>query len=187
MSADIVTVLAVAGVAAVASPLGGMIALWRKPTSLFMSLALGFAGGVLLATIGFEMMPQALELSSVAIAVAGFVAGFAAVHAFDLFVHRGKIAGPKAEQGKTVERYHMRHRPRGDEVTVLAGGTSTEEVIEGLSIGVGSAIKPGWDSSSRSPSSSTTWPRRSASANSSEIRVPPGDIDRRGACSSGRD
>jgi ZIP family zinc transporter len=28
-------------------------------------------------------------------------------------------------------------------VTVLAGGTSTEELIEGLSIGVGAAIKPG--------------------------------------------
>lgn len=28
-------------------------------------------------------------------------------------------------------------------MTVLAGGTSAEELIEGLSIGVGTAIKPG--------------------------------------------
>ena len=110
---------------------------------MFMSLALGFAGGVLLATISFEMLPQALELSSMPVAVAGFLLGFASVYAFDLFVHRGKLAGPKAEQRKEVERYQLQHRPRGDQVTVLAGGTSTEELIEGLSIGVGAAIKPG--------------------------------------------
>jgi hypothetical protein len=40
-------------------------------------------------------------------------------------------------------RFHRRRQPRGDEVTVLAGGTSAEQVIEGISIGVGAAIKPG--------------------------------------------
>ena len=64
---------------------------------MFMSFALGFAGGVLLATISFEMLPQALELSSMPVAVAGFLVGFASVYAFDLFIHRGKLAGPKAE------------------------------------------------------------------------------------------
>lgn len=59
---DFVTVVAIAGAAAIASPAGGLIAMWRQPTS---------------------------------------------------------------------------------EVTVLAGGTSVEELIEGLSIGVGIAIKPG--------------------------------------------
>ncbi len=143
MWSELLLILAVAGVAAVASPVGGLIALWRKPTSLFMSLALGFASGVLLGTIGFEMMPQALELSSVAVAVAGFVVGFVAVYGFDLFINRGKLAGDKAEQRGAVDRFHQRHRPRGDQVTVLAGGTSAEELIEGVTIGVGAAIKPG--------------------------------------------
>jgi ZIP family zinc transporter len=143
MFSEFLIILAVAGAAAVASPLGGVIALWRKPTSFFMSLALGFASGVLLATISFEMLPQGLELSSMPIAVAGFVFGFAAVYAFDLFIHRGKLSGEKAEQRQEVERFHRRYRPRGDQVTVLAGGTSTEELIEGVSIGVGAAIKPG--------------------------------------------
>lgn len=141
MSSDFLGVLAVACVAAVASPLGGLIALWREPTTLFMSVALGFAGGVLLGTIGFEMLPKALDLSSTATAAIGFAVGFCAIYAFDLFVHRGRVAGPKAEQEKSVKRHHARHRPRGDEVTVLAGGTSTEEVIEGISIGVGTAIQ----------------------------------------------
>jgi ZIP family zinc transporter len=135
-------ILAVAGAAAVASPVGGLIALWQRPSTLFMSIVLGFASGVLLATISFEMLPQALDLASLTIASAGFIAGFAAVYGFDLFIHRGRLAGEKAEQRPAVERYYRRNKPRGDEVTVLAGGTSTEELIEGLSIGVGAAIKP---------------------------------------------
>jgi ZIP family zinc transporter len=143
MPSDFVMVAAIAGGAAVASPVGGLIALWRKPTSLFMSSALGFASGVLLGTIAFEMLPRALELSSLALALAGFAAGFLAVYAFDLFIHRGRLAGEHAEQRASVERFLRLRRPRGDEVTVLAGGTSAEELIEGLSIGVGATIDPG--------------------------------------------
>jgi zinc transporter, ZIP family len=77
------------------------------------------------------------------VAVPGFALGFGAVYGFDLFVHRGSIAGEKAEQYRAVARFHRRHRPRGDQVTVLAGGTSAEELIEGLSIGIGAAITPG--------------------------------------------
>jgi ZIP family zinc transporter len=38
------------------SPLGGLVALWVTPTTLFMSFALGFASGVLLATVAFSML-----------------------------------------------------------------------------------------------------------------------------------
>lgn len=140
MSASLV--LGIAAAAALASPLGGLIALWRRPTTLFMSLALGFAGGVLIATISFEMIPQAAGATSPAMTIGGFTGGLLAVYAFDLFINRGRTAGGKADQRQATERFHRRSRPRGDQVTVLAGGTSTEEIIEGLSIGVGAAIQP---------------------------------------------
>jgi zinc transporter, ZIP family len=136
-------VLGIAVAAAMASPIDGLIALWRKPTTLLMSLALGFASEVLLATIGFEMVPKALEMSQLALTVIGFVAGFVAVYALDLFINRGKLVGEKADQKPAVERFHRRRRPWSDQVTVLAGGTSAEELIEGLSIGIGAAIEPG--------------------------------------------
>jgi len=135
-------VLTIAVAAGVASPLGGLVAIWRKPTTLSMSVSLGFASGVLLGTIGFEMLPQALELGSWLVALAGFTSGFLPMYALDLFVHRGKLAGEKAEQHRRVERFYRRHRPRGDDITVLAGGTSAEELIEGLSIGIGATINP---------------------------------------------
>lgn len=139
----LLTVVAIAGSAALASILGGAIALWRAPTTLFMSIALGFASGVLLATITFEMLPLALELGSLALATGGFIVGMIAVYAFDLFVHRGRLAGEKSQQRSQVERFYQARRPRGSGVTVLAGGTSIEELIEGVSIGVGAAIEPG--------------------------------------------
>jgi ZIP family zinc transporter len=140
---DLYIILLVALAAAIASPIGGLIALWTRPSTVFMSCALGFAGGVLLGTIAFEMLPKALELGSLALAIGGFVAGFAAIYAFDLLVHRGLRVGEKAEQYRQLGRHSRRARARGNEVLVLAGGTSAEELIEGLSIGVSLAIEPG--------------------------------------------
>lgn len=135
-------VLAVAVPAALASPAGGLIALWKRPTTLVLSIAVGFAGGVLLGTFAFEMIPKALGLAGLPLAIGGFAAGFLLVYGLDLFVHRGRLAGEAARQRKRVKRFHLRHPPRGDEITVLAGGTSAEELIEGASIGVGAAIDP---------------------------------------------
>ncbi len=139
---EFVAVLLVAGVAGIASLAGGGIALLRAPTTLFISIALGFAGGVLLGAISFEMVPEAFEAGDIGSVTVGFAAGIAVIYAFDLFIHRGRIAGERAEQRAFVERYYRRKPPRGSEVTVLAGGTSMEEVIEGLSIGIGAAIDP---------------------------------------------
>lgn len=142
MSTSLTTVAAIALAAGIASPIGGLIALWRAPTTLFMSVALGFASGVLLATFAFEMLPKAIALSSLGGAALSFAAGFAALYAFDMFIHRGQMAGERSEQRARVARFYRRRRPRGSGVVVLAGGTSAEEVIEGLSIGIGTAVEP---------------------------------------------
>ncbi len=86
-----------------------------------------------MATITFEMLPNALKLGSLPLVVSGFVVGFAAIYVFDLIIHRGALVGEKAEQYAKVRRFYRTHRPFGDEVTVLAGGTGAEELIEGLS------------------------------------------------------
>ena len=131
-----------AGAAAAASVAGGLIALARTPTSFFMSLAFGFASGVLIGTVTLEMIPQALELTSLGATVGGFTAGFLAIWLFDLFINQWHMAGEHAAEYKRVVAYHRSHRPRGDRVTVLAGGTSAEELIEGLAIGAGVVIDP---------------------------------------------
>ena len=136
------TILGIAGGAAAASVIGGVIALVRAPTSLFMSIVFGFASGVLLATVALEMLPEALERSSLGAVAAGFAAGFLAIWLFDLFINRWRLAGEHAAQYERVVAYHRGHRPRGDRVTVLAGGTALEELVEGLAIGTGVIIDP---------------------------------------------
>ena len=136
------TILATAGAAALASVVGGMLALIRRPTSLAMSVAFGFASGVLIATVTLEMLPKALELTSLGATAGGFTAGFLAIWLFDLFINRWRLAGEHAAQHGQVEAYHRSHRPHGDRVTVLAGGTSAEELVEGLAIGTGVVIEP---------------------------------------------
>ncbi len=136
---EFTTLLAIALAGALASPLGGALALCRRPTTLALSIAVGFAAGALLGAFAFEMLPKAAKMASLPIAIAGFAGGFAFLYALDLFVHRGASAGDKASQRDWVRSMRRRRRSRGDEVTVLAGGTSAEEIIEGLTIGVSAA------------------------------------------------
>jgi zinc transporter, ZIP family len=138
----VLTVVVVAGVAGLASVLGGLAALVRTPGSLLMSIVFGFASGVLIGTVTLEMVPEALDLASRLEVAIGFCSGFAAVWLFDLYINRWRLAGELAEQYGEVRAYHRSHRPRGDRVTVLAGGTSAEELIEGLAIGAGVAVEP---------------------------------------------
>lgn len=137
---DLTMLLAVALAGALASPLGGVIALCKRPTTLALSIAMGFAAGALLGAFAFEMLPRAARIASLPVAVGGFVLGFAFVYALDLFVNRGASAGEKAAQRGWVMSVRRRRHVRGDEVTVLAGGTSAEELIEGATIGVSAAI-----------------------------------------------
>lgn len=142
MPPDFAALFGIAAAGGLASPIGGAIAVWKRPTTLLLSIAVGFAAGVLLATFAFEMLPKAVATASLAIAVAGFALGFALLYVLDLFVHRGASAGPDAEQRSWVVCRRRHRLARGDEVTVLAGGTSAEELIEGIVIGVSAATAP---------------------------------------------
>ena len=142
MPSDFGLLLLIAAAGALASPLGGALGLVRKPTTLLLSVAVGFAAGVMLATFAFEMLPRATDSASLPIALIGFVdAGFV-TRIPDAFIHRGVTAGEHAEQRRWALRQSQRRNGRGDAVTVLAGGTSAEEVVEGLTIGVAAATDP---------------------------------------------
>lgn len=87
------------------------------------------------------MLPTALESGRLAVTFLGFTAGMLGLFVFDLVVHGGLIMGEHADQRRIVRRYHRR-RGAGSPVIVLAGGTSVEELVEGLVIGVGAAVDP---------------------------------------------
>ncbi len=143
MDSSFLMVFVVALVASLALPLGGVLAMWLRPSSLLLSISVGLAGGVLLGTFAFEMIPTALEMVALPWVVIGFVLGFGLVYLLDLYVNRWEVAGPEADQNGRVRSDRRRRKPRGSNTSVLAGGTSAEEIIEGIVIGVGAALAPG--------------------------------------------
>lgn len=125
-----------------ASPLGGWLGSWFRAGTLFLSIATGLAGGVLLGTFAFEMLPESVLAAGKPATIGGFVGGFFVVYVVDLYINRGFIAGEGSDEWHQLSRLHKRRRARGSQVTLLAGGTAVEELIEGLSIGVGLALEP---------------------------------------------
>jgi ZIP family zinc transporter len=132
----------IAGSAALASPLGGWFGSRFGAGTLFLSIAAGLAGGVLLGTFAFQMLPESVVAAGMPATVSGFVAGFMIVYVVDLYLNRGFMAGEGSDEWHRLSRLHRRQKARGSQVTLLAGGTAIEELIEGLSIGVGLAVNP---------------------------------------------
>ena len=132
-------VFGVALAAGLASPLGGFLATRIRPSSLFLSLAVGLAAGVLLGTFAFELVPSALERAPLPLVAICFAVGFALVYVLDLVVNHGALAGPEADQKAQVEAKQKRHSKGARKVTVIGAATSAEELIEGLAIGVSAA------------------------------------------------
>jgi ZIP family zinc transporter len=143
MPDELIVILVSSGVAAVASVVGGVLALVHRASTLLSSLAFGFASGALIGTVTLEMVPAALDLAAgLSTVVVGLAVGMIGLYTFDLIIHGGWIVGEHADQRRIVRRYRRR-RQSGSEVVVLAGGTSAEELIEGLAIGVGGVVAPG--------------------------------------------
>jgi zinc transporter ZupT len=109
--------LLIAGGAALASPVGGVVSLLVRPTSLLLSIAVGIAGGVLLGAVAFEMVPKALELCGLLTTLLALLVGVLLVWGFDLYVNRGLTADEDASQRRWVSRFHKRRKPRGNNVT----------------------------------------------------------------------
>jgi ZIP family zinc transporter len=139
---ELIALVLLAGLPALSSLGGGLFALVRRPSTLIASIIFGFAGGALLGTVTFEMLPRGVELAGLVPTVAAFATGYVAVYIFDLIIHRGVIAGEHAEQRRRVQLAYARRPPHGGAGTVLAGATSLEEIVEGVTIGISLSLAP---------------------------------------------
>ena len=126
-----------------AAVVGTLLPRLRPPTSLTSSTILGFAAGAMIGTVTLEIVPEALALASLTVVAIGFLVGFSVVYALDLVMHQGRVAGERADQRPAVEERYARRQPLGGPAAVLAGAAIFEAAVEGLSLGVGSAIGAG--------------------------------------------
>lgn len=121
----VVSIVGIAG-----TGLGGVIvACIGNPSKRTLSFLLGFAGGIMVSVVAFDLMPEAFETGGTFVTLVGFLIGCAATMAVDLLLP------------------HMHHFPEGDVTDprmartayVVFLGIALHNIPEGLAVGAGLA------------------------------------------------
>ena len=83
--------------------LGGIIGvIIKKHSNKFLSFILAFASGLMMAVICFDLIPEALEISTIANIVLGIVAGIIAMIFCDLLVEKKFNQKIELKKGKNT-------------------------------------------------------------------------------------
>jgi ZIP family zinc transporter len=117
----------------VGTGMGGLlIALVGRPRNQVYSVALGFSGGIMLAVVFLELLPEALTATEgIAPATGGLVAGAVLISFLDRFLPHRELGAHDPGAGRFMR------------VGLLIGlGIATHNFPEGLAIGAGMRASP---------------------------------------------
>ncbi|MBW2980649.1 ZIP family metal transporter [Candidatus Woesearchaeota archaeon] len=113
----------------IAGPLiGSFIGIMRKPSERMMYNLLSFAAGVMLAVSFLELIPEAIELSSIWVCVIGIIIGSLVMFGLDRLIPHIHPGLCKQEHGHRL----------GKTAAYLLWGIFLHNFPEGLAMGVGS-------------------------------------------------
>ena len=120
----------------VGTGLGGfLIAIWGKPSKRILSFFLGFSGGIMLAIIFIDLLPEGLSIGGTTSTFGGLLAGVALLALLDLVVPHTHASGEEEQRSHFVR------------VSILLGlGIAMHNLPEGLAIGTGYVVSnlTGW-------------------------------------------
>ena len=108
--------------------IGSLIGIIRKPSERFMFNMLSFAAGVMIAISFMQLIPEAISLSSVWIAIIGIVIGSLVMFGFDKIIPHIHPSMCQQEHGHSLEKT----------ATYLLLGIFMHNFPEGMAIGIGS-------------------------------------------------
>lgn len=121
------SVFIVSVVGIVGTGLGGVfVAALGTPTKRVLSFLLGFAGGIMVAVVAFDLMPEAFEIGGTFITLASFLIGCVATMAINLFIPHTHHVSSEGLSSK-LERTSL----------VIAMGIAMHNIPEGLAVGAG--------------------------------------------------
>lgn len=123
--------------AGLATGVGALLALlFGKPSAKVLSVMLGFASGIMLAISAFDLMPEAVELSSTSYTVFGFLLGALLMYALDraiphMHLGSGEVEGPESlgADNENLEMLKLGY--------FIFFGIALHNIPEGLALGAG--------------------------------------------------
>jgi ZIP family zinc transporter len=125
---EFAVVMGLASLPAVANFVGGGLAEIFRVSARALSLALHLAAGIVLAVVGLELMPEALDTSTPWVPLLAFVAGGAVFIGLDRTVGyvQARMGGDEQQRGAFA----------------IFGGVSMDLFSDGVMIGTGTVINP---------------------------------------------
>lgn len=113
--------------------IGGLVVIiLRRPKDALLSIMLGFAAGIMLAIISFELIPESINQGGKSVMLCGFLIGIIIMLIGDLFIGHLHMA----ERDKGSDLHQQKLSKTGWLLTV---GIAMHNFPEGLAIGVGFA------------------------------------------------
>jgi ZIP family zinc transporter len=71
----------------------------KRPSRRFMGTTLGLSGGLMMAIVCFELLPEAFEMAGLAVGIAGIILGVGLIAFIDLAVPQREITGESLRGG----------------------------------------------------------------------------------------
>lgn len=135
------TVVALALLPAAGNLLGGLVSEFMTVSRRTLSLALHLAAGIVLAVVGIELMPEALEVERPWLVLIAFVLGGAGFVMLERAIGwvRGRFAGVKAGAESGAPAQQEEKEPNTGPWAIYFG-VSIDLFSDGLMIGTGSNI-----------------------------------------------
>ncbi len=128
MESHVIEVLLLSGLAGLATGLGGLLVLLRRPSRRFCAFCMGFAAGIMLLLSFLELMIESIEISGILVAAAGFVGGSLTMFTLDSLLPHTRFA--VIEKGVIDGRLFRAG-------ILIAIGISLHNFPEGLAVAMG--------------------------------------------------
>ena len=129
-------------IAGVSTALGVVVLLiFGKPKEKFLAMLLGFAGGIMLAISVFELLPEAVTLSSMTISIISFILGALMMFGLDKLIPHSHLSTTDKLEIENPEKIKM-HLSMLRTGYLIFFGIGLHNLPEGIAIGAGFESSP---------------------------------------------